>query len=147
MDYTDENRGKITNPRRKMQLIDYSKLRYGNGTPTDIDGFMELEDKGFAFFEYKLEGTQMPEGQKKALTRLVNALASGTPKEAILFECFHNAKDPNKDIDGANSIVGRYFYEGGWFNGGGRTVKQIADKFFSNAKGEKQEEPPKKKEE
>ena len=36
-----------------MQINDFSGLQYWKVTPTDIDGFVELSDKGYMFYELK----------------------------------------------------------------------------------------------
>jgi hypothetical protein len=62
MNYDSLNRGKIQYRERARQIIDFSGIRYDNITPTDIDGFFEKADKAFVFYEYKLEGCEMPHG-------------------------------------------------------------------------------------
>jgi len=40
-------RGKIEHRDRARQIRDFSNLRYGNITPTDIDGLIEYQNKCF----------------------------------------------------------------------------------------------------
>ena len=86
MFYDDANRGVIQNRERARQIIDFSGLRYGNITPTDIDGCIEYQDKGVAFIEIKHRDSPMPKGQELALTRLVDN-NSTAGKRAVLYVC------------------------------------------------------------
>ncbi|MBQ9596496.1 MAG: hypothetical protein IJR35_11640 [Synergistaceae bacterium] len=129
MEYNDNNRGKIQYPARSKQIIDYYKIRYGNITPTDMDGFFEVKDKAYVFYEFKLEGASVPRGQELALTRLVDDL-SKAGKSAVLFICRHNIKDPEQDINAASSIVEKIYWDKHWHQGKGKTVKEHTDKFM-----------------
>lgn len=86
-------------------------MRFGNITPTDIDGLIEYKDKCYILFETKLGDAKMPYGQELALTRLVDNLN----KPAVLFETTHNVDDVNQDIDIGQSIVKRYYWHKTWF--------------------------------
>lgn len=129
MEYSNFNRGKIQNKDRARQIIDFSGIRYGNITPTDIDGLIEYQNKAYIWFEYKLRGARFPDGQKIALERLANDLQkSGKPVIVILAE--HNQKNCEKDIDAANSIC-KYFYIGNrWYPEKILSAKRVADIFI-----------------
>jgi hypothetical protein len=43
----------IQNVGRKQQINDFSELRFGNITPTDMDGCIECKDKAYIFIEIK----------------------------------------------------------------------------------------------
>ena len=129
MEYTDENRGKIQHSNRIHQMVEFSGIRYGSITPTDVDGFFEKADKAFVFFEFKMKGCEMPSGQRIALERVVNALRSAG-KEAVLFECEHDTK-PSENVKAAQAIVRRVFWNGRWHKGKGLTVKAQTDKFMA----------------
>jgi len=130
MIYDDKSRGKIQNRERARQIIDFSGIRYGRITPTDIDGYFEYHDKAFVFYEYKLVGGECPRGQKIALERLADAVTD-SGKEAVIFLCRHAVEDTRKDISASNSIVESVYYRGKWKNGDGRTVKQYTDSFMN----------------
>lgn len=130
MIYSNENRGIIQNRERARQIIDFSGIRYGNITPTDIDGFFEKANKAFVFYEYKLAGNDMPGGQRIALERLVNAIKDAN-HEAALFLCVHNHQNPQEDVNAAQATVERIFWNGKWWKGHGLTVKEQTDKFMS----------------
>jgi hypothetical protein len=69
--------GKIRNPARAFQHIDYTGIRYGNATPSNIDGILELQGRLFVLFEYKHVSAQpMPKGQRMMIERIVDNLQS-----------------------------------------------------------------------
>lgn len=49
----DRQRGIIRHRRRRLQVNDFSVLRYGRITPTDIDGFLDFGGRAFVFIELK----------------------------------------------------------------------------------------------
>ena len=130
MTYDDENRGKIQNRLRSQQIIDFSGIRYKNITPTDIDGFFEKAGKTFVFYEYKLQGAEIPKGQELALTRIIDGLSTAG-KTAVLFICRHNEINPVNDIKAANAIVEKIYWQGKWHKGKNKTVKEHTDKFMN----------------
>ena len=113
MQYTDVNRGIIQHRDRARQIIDFSSLRFRKITPTDMDGLIEYRNKGFIFFEYKYQNAKMPDGQKLALERMVDAIQEGG-KEAVLFLCSHNVEDTRQDVDAASALVVATYYRGKW---------------------------------
>lgn len=130
MNYTDGNRGVIQNRERASQIIDYSNIRYGLITPTDIDGFFEWHNKIFVFYEMKLNGATMPRGQRVALQRLVDGLRNAG-KFPVLFLCEHNVNDCSCDIVAANTIVKSIYLGNGLEKPGrGLTAKQATDIWF-----------------
>lgn len=131
MTYTDSTRGTIIYRDRKRQIIDFSGIRYGNITPSDLDGFFERRNRLFVFFEMKFKGVEMPYGQRLALTRLVDVVQSAG-KEAIVIVCEHEIP-VDKDIDAATCIVKKYYYKGTWYKGEKRTVKNVIDSFMGFA--------------
>jgi hypothetical protein len=85
-------RGKIRNPKNISRLRDFSGLRYGLITPTDIDAFFEFGNKSFIFMETKRKGAKMPKGQRLALERLCDACDS--PKHrAVVFIAEHGDEE------------------------------------------------------
>ena len=40
--------------------MDFTGLRWGKITPTDIDGFVEIRDKAYVFIEVKYSNTFAP---------------------------------------------------------------------------------------
>ena len=131
MTYADGMRGKIMNPDRKRQLFDFSGLRRGKCTGSDMDYMMEIDDFYYAFVEFKYGHRDMPYGQKIALKRLTNIVCS-TGRESILLLAQHFEPDPNVTVDAAETIVDEYFYRNRWYNGDGKTTKEVLDAFFDH---------------
>lgn len=110
MEYNDQNRGAIQNRERARQIIDFSGVRFGNITPTDIDGMIEYHNVAFVFYELKLKGAKMPYGQELALSRMSKRLGD----RAVVFLCEHDVDDASKDIPAAKTIVRRLCWCGEW---------------------------------
>ena len=108
-----EKRGKIINRKRKKQLSDFSGLRYGKITPTDIDGFIDFGNIVFIFFELKLEDVELPTGQRLALERLVDGMEK-EGKCSIGIIAIHGIFSTNKDIDASSCIVTCYRFKKQW---------------------------------
>lgn len=137
-------RGKITSPDRARQLRDFSGLRFGTITPTDIDGLgmvqlsvptiaglIEYHNKGYVIIELKLKGASVPGGQRLALERLHNDL-SKAGKETLCIIAEHNAFDPEQPIDVARAIVTEYRRTQGaqWHPDNKSTVKDAIASFL-----------------
>jgi len=84
-------------------------MRYGSITPTDVDGFIEYQDKAFVFFELKVAGQDVPLGQRLALERLCMAV----DKPAIAFVAEHDTP-PDRDVLAREARVLRYFWGRRW---------------------------------
>lgn len=123
-------RGKIINRERAKQLRDYSGLKYGKITPTDIDGFIDFGNKAFVFLELKLEGTKLPYGQRLALERIGDTIEEAG-KECLVVVAEHNTS-LNRDIDVANCKVILKRQNKQWFQSVNSqiSVKEIIDDFL-----------------
>lgn len=98
------DRGEIQNRQRAKQIINFKVLRYGNITPTDIDGFIDFGNRLFILIEIKYNGVDLPHGQRLAIERIVdNLVISG--KKAIGIIATHEVENPEIDIDCAECIV------------------------------------------
>ncbi len=97
-------RGKINSVARKQQINDFSGLRYGKITPTDIDGVIEYKDRATVFIEVKYAGARLPFGQRLALQRLVNDVAAAG-KRAIAIVADHDVHDTGDSIPVADCKV------------------------------------------
>jgi len=125
-------RGATTYKTRAQQGRDFTGLRYGNITPTDIDALIEYQDKCYIFIEAKKTGAQMPYGQRIALERLCDDLQRVKPTILILMT--HNT-NANQEIDFANSLVDKYRYKGEWKTPQNvPTVKMLIDSFLKGIK-------------
>jgi hypothetical protein len=90
--------------------INFGGLRWGNITPTDIDAFIDFNDKLFVLVETKFGNSPMFYGQQLALERLCDACNS-PERRAALFVTSH----PKCDIiDLAETTVTKYRWAGKW---------------------------------
>lgn len=105
-------RGVIRNREYKLQINDFSKLRFGNITPTDIDAFMDFSDKLFVFVEAKFGSAPMPRGQEWAIERLVDATHCPPKRHSVAFITSHKVE--SGDVDFANTVVTKYRWCGKW---------------------------------
>ena len=129
MNYTNENRGKIQDRRRARQIIDFSGLRYGDITPTDIDALIEYHDKAVLFMEFKHRDAELPYGQFLAIARLVTDCHLAG-KAAAAFICSHKVDDCLQDIDAANATVRQVILPYFRKYKDGRRVKDAVDAFI-----------------
>lgn len=103
-------RGVIAHRDRAKQIVDFSGLRFGNITPTDIDGLIEYQNRCFLLLEFKhYSRPDMPAGQRVALERLALRLS----KPTLLLLALHYT-ELGEDIDAASCTVHRYFWGGEW---------------------------------
>ena len=107
-------RGVIECRERARQINDFSGLRFGNITPTDIDGFIDFNNKVFIWFELKyINARTLQTGQKLALERLCDA-CSDAGKESWVFVAEHSVADVSLDIDSAITKVILYRHDKVW---------------------------------
>lgn len=105
-------RGEIRNRKYAQQIQDFTGLRWGAITPTNLDCFVEFGAQLFCFAEGKHDDAPLSRGQKMAFERLCQCCHR--PEEkcwAILFKVAHYG---DGDIDYANCPVTEYFWEGQW---------------------------------
>ncbi len=119
-------RGKIHSKGRRMQILDFSNIRYGKITPTDIDGIIEYKDKGFIIFEIKYSNNEMPYGQALALERLCDRLG----ERAVLIVASHHEEDVTNDVDSSTLQVDKVYWNQQYRAGYAGTVKEISDRFI-----------------
>jgi glycerophosphoryl diester phosphodiesterase len=114
-------RGVIRNREYGTQVRDFSGLRFGKITPTDIDGLIEYQNKGYVFIETKYKDAKLPRGQELALERLCDDLQNTKP--TLLIIASHETEG---DIDVAETIVARYRFKGEWSRCRGTTGRLVA---------------------
>lgn len=130
MIYTNENRGKFQYEERARQLIEFDGIQYRDCTPTDVDLFLEKNNKAFIFSEIKYKDSLIPRGQMTAYARLVDSLTHDG-KDAVLFIGQHEVNDPNKNIVAAETIVTEIYFRGKWLCVDGKiTLKEMMDEFL-----------------
>ena len=90
-------RGVYQNANRGRQLLRFDGLIYGNISPTDIDGLIEYRNRLWIMFEAKMQGKDVPQGQRLALERFIqNVRYAGKHGIAMIVE--HDVKDTGQDI-------------------------------------------------
>jgi hypothetical protein len=105
------DRGVIEHRERAKQIVSFAGLRFGNITPTDIDGLIEYKNFCFLLLELKhCSKPDLPYGQRLALERLATSLS----KPTLLLHGIHYTH-PDEDIDAAACDVYRYFWGGEWW--------------------------------
>jgi len=105
-------RGAIRNRQRAKQLRDFTGLRWGKITPTDVDAFVEFHDRLFVWIEAKLRGASMSIGQRLALERLCDAMAETGRTAAVLI--VEHDTEPTNDVDYAACLVKECRYNQKW---------------------------------
>lgn len=79
--------------------------------------------------EFKLGHAEMPYGQCLALMRNIdNNQKAG--KESTLFVCEHNQEDCEQDVNAADAIVRKFYYNHKWYQDGKHTVREKVDGFI-----------------
>lgn len=128
----DEQRGKIKYRKRAQQIRDFSGLKWGKITPTDIDAFMDFEGTVMVFVEFKSGYVEIPYGQRLAFERIVRAINTSGYINCIFIKAIHNTPDTSDDVSAAEAIVVSIFDKSNTWNeqDGSRTVKQVIDSFL-----------------
>ena len=123
-------RGQIIHRNRAQQINDFSGIRYGKITPTDIDGLIEYKDKAYILFELKYKDTELPFGQRLALERTTDNLTY-QGKTTLCIISSHNIENCKKDVPVAETIVREYRYKGKrYVPTTSITTKELSDSFI-----------------
>lgn len=100
-DDTDKQRGKIKYPERRLQIIDWSGIRYRKITCSDIDGGFDIHGDVFVFTDIKMETALFENGERYFYEALIDNLN----KPAIVIIARHNIIDTKKEIPAHNCWV------------------------------------------
>lgn len=124
-------RGAIRNRAFASQIKDFRGLRFGNITPTDIDGFIEFGDRLFVFIEGKFGGASLSFGQRLAIERLVDACHNPPRRYSTAFIVDHDTTEG--DVDYASATIRAYRWFGKWMNPlqKGMTLKAGVDRMIA----------------
>jgi len=126
--------GKIRNPDRAFQHIDYTGIRYGNATPSNIDGILELQGKLFVLFEYKhVSAQQMPKGQRMMIERIVDGLQSDGVVSIAIIGLHESPIGEEIDASSARAVEVRWKKEWVSLEHGRYSVKSCVDRAYSYA--------------
>jgi len=99
------------------QLKDFSKLRWGAISPTDIDGLLEFSNRLFIIIETKYKNAPIPRGQLLALERVCDAIHHPPDRHCLILLTSH---ETDGDIDMGLTTVRQVRENGAW-------VKEIPD--------------------
>lgn len=131
-------RGEIRSIEQAKILIDFKNVRYKNITPTDIDSFIEYEDRAYVLGEVKFKDAAIPFGQELAFVRATDDLQKIKP--TLLIHCNYQSLNDNGQIDLATCNVVRYRFNGKWKTSSQNiTYKQLVDRFLKTFGGLKLE--------
>jgi len=126
----DADRGKIRNPKYAGQLKDFSGLRFGQITPTDIDGFCDFQNKAFILLELKYGHAEIMRGQRLGYERLALACESAGIRTIVILA--HHNVPPTEVIPVADLQVSKIYVDGKWRDQHGvRTVRRAFEDFLS----------------
>jgi len=100
----------IKNREYLRQVVNFSGLRWGKITPTDIDAVIEFQDKVLIFIEAKHGESQPDTGQRLALERLCNNCVKAG-KQSAVFIASHKSE---AEIMLADCMVTRIYVKGVW---------------------------------
>lgn len=116
--YTEENRGTIQKEEYAKQLVSFEGMRFAgsdgfnNVTPTDIDGFIQLDTENcMIFIELKYAG-DVPTGQARALKKLCDAVEAGGVN-SVAFVAEHKTPHP-QTITAKDAVVKKMYWKGEW---------------------------------
>lgn len=132
---------------RASQLVDFSNMVFArNATPTDIDGFLELDNRFFVFFDLKHENAEKIQGgQKMAYSRLTDAIHNPDKnKHCITLIAKHNTP-PEVDIQAADCMVTDCYFNRAWHNVRKESarLKDYIDEFVKNGRPNITKQPSK----
>lgn len=123
-------RGAIVHPDRAAQLRDFSGLRFGKITPSDMDAYIEYQDKCYVYMEFKYGAAEMPYGQRLALERMCFDMNKVKPTIGILARHWQPAVEP---IDCANASVVEVYEGGRWrMPAAPSTVRETVEHFLEH---------------
>lgn len=123
-------RGVIRHRDRKRQIVDFSGLKYGTITPTDLDLLIDYHDEAFVYGELKHRDAKLDYGQKTALTRTVDRIRKSGAR-AVLFVASHCIDDPREDIPADLCTVRARYENGDWQHVDGEpTLRAVIDEFL-----------------
>jgi len=101
--------GTIINPARMKQVCSFEGMVFGSGSPTDIDGFIDFQNKLHVYIEAKYDGAELPFGQRLAYERIVDNCR--IPCTVVIVK--HNCP-PDEAIIMADTIAVEYRWLDKW---------------------------------
>jgi hypothetical protein len=93
------------------QLKDFSNLRWGAISPTDVDGLLEFSNRLFIIIETKYKNAPIPRGQLLALERVCDAINHPPERHCLILVTSHES---DGDIDMGLTTVRKVRENGLW---------------------------------
>ena len=100
----------ISYPKRLKQVLDFKGIGNSKIHPSDVDAILEFDNKYLIIFEVKLEGVEVPLGQKILFHRIADCWQK-TNGEAFVVYCTHNT-NPEDIVSMENSTVRQVYHKG-----------------------------------
>lgn len=110
---SDELRGKIKDRATRNIVNDMSGLRWERITPTDVDAFIDFQNRVFIFIEAKRGETKIQTGQRLALERLCDACSRGGVR-SVVFVCSWKELTADDEIEWASMEVREFYFNKKW---------------------------------
>lgn len=117
---------------RAKQIYDYTGLDYGKCSPTDIDGLVEMGNKGYIIIELKRPNAKFPTGQRLALERMIDDFVK-VGKTAVLILAENAVDNADLDVVVADCRVLKE-YDGTWHDARHSTVRDVVYELFYSRK-------------
>ena len=119
-------RGIIRSEKYARQQVRWPSMRWGNITPTDIDGALDFGDKLYIFFEVKHISSHLNTGQRLLLERLCHRInKSGAVSVALVAQHYND----HEHVILEKCILDEYWYLGEWQKPKGIiTIEDCVDK-------------------
>lgn len=126
-------RGEVQYRNRYKQVRDFRSMRWGNITPTDIEVAIDFRNLLTVYCELKVEGKDVPYGQRLFLERQNDDIQRGG-KDCFTLIAVHSTP-PEIDIDVASCRVIEYRHNSQWNKSITiYTVKEFIDKILKHKK-------------
>lgn len=127
--HSETPRGAIRDAKKISRIRDFTRLRWGNITPTDVDGLLDFYNRAWVIFEAKMGDAMPPMGQRLALEHQADDLARTKPTLLLVLRVPDGAPEP---IDYANLVVSASREHGAWENAErGKAAKGAIDGFLA----------------
>lgn len=125
-------RGIIQHRARKQQIADMSGIRFNKITPTDLDAFLDFDNRLFVFIEGKYLATPVLNGQELAISRLCDACDKKPHRYAFAIIADHS-QPVTEDVDFAGMVVRSIRQNGEWRRpmNRGLTVRDAIDRMVA----------------
>lgn len=119
----------LKNRAQAGQIKQFSGLKFGAISPTDLDAFLDFGDRLFIFVEAKYKNSPLPFGQRLALERLCDATHNPPHRHSILILTSHESEG---DIQMSETIVQQYRLNRVWYQATDITLREAIEMFYTN---------------